>query len=74
MSTLNKWFIMKQGIITHQLFVRNSVSFNKNACLALETIMALRQEVTDFVLDYGCVNTLTPQAVRTKQLLLKLSI
>ena len=52
MSKLNKLFIMNQGIIT-ELFVRNSVSFNKNACLAIETIMALRQAVTDFVLDYG---------------------
>ena len=36
------------------LFVRNSVLFSMNAYLAFETIMALRQEVKDFTLDYGC--------------------
>ena len=52
---------MKEGTITSKiqqdLFVQNSVSLITTVCLALETIMALRQEVTNsnFVQDYGCL-------------------
>ena len=45
--TAHKVLLLKKD--KQDLFVRNSVSFSMNACLALETIMALRQEVTDAV-------------------------
>ena len=66
MSAPNKLFITKKELhITEKMHNKiyssgkASPGFSMHACPALETIMVLRQEVTDFVLDYGCCQKLS---------------